>query len=330
MKGTAIVGLGEIGQYHLPALRDNPDAELRVLCDLDLELARSSARGDEEASDDLDSVLARDDVQIVDICLPHDLHAPVAVLAMAAGCDVLLEKPLAVDLAACDSIIAAARESGRRVAVSHNQLLYGPHERLIELVHDGELGRLRTLRARLGIGGKLGAWRSDPARAGGGLLIDAGAHRVYMMRALGGPVAAVSAEMDNPGSEDSFIATFHFESGAIGVIDGSYHGPDGVFDDRLEVFGTGGMAEVAGCEAFFEGYLPDGPQLRVFREGAWGEEAVRDTWDSSVRSSVAASVSALATGQNPPVDGNAGRETVALVDAAYRAASSGERVLFDG
>ena len=146
------------------------------------------------------------------------------------------------------------------------------------------------IRERLAIGGKYGAWRADPARAGGGLLFDAGVHRVYMLRDLGGEVAAVTARVDRPGMEDAFVVVAELASGALGVIDGTYNCPAGVFDDRIEIAGTEALVELAGLEAYFERFVPDDvPQLRVHRDGAWHAEDVRDTWDASVRRSVGAS-----------------------------------------
>ena len=326
MIGVAVVGLGEIGQFHLPAVRQHPDANLIAVCDLDIDLAARSAQSGEIASDDLASLLERPDIDVVDICLPHNLHLPVALEALAAGRDVLLEKPMAIGLSGCQEILDAAATAGKQVAVSHNQLFYQPHVKLIEMAASGALGQLQSMRARLGIGGKYGAWRTDPERVGGGLLMDAGAHRIYMLLALGGAVRKVSAVMDNPRAEDRFVVTLEFESGAIGVADGSYHGPNGVFDDRIEVFGQLGLAEVSGCEAFFEGYLPEGPRLRRFEDGVWSDLAVSGSWDESVRDSVQAALSAFASGAVPPVDGRAGYETIRVIEAAYEAAQSGSSV----
>ncbi len=187
---AGIIGLGEIGQYHLPALRAARGAELVAVCDLDRALAERSAAGACAAYDDLETMLSGAALDLLDVCLPHHLHRPVALRAIEAGCHVLLEKPMAISVAECDEITAAAERAGRLVAVSHNQLHYEPHRRLAELIERGVLGELRMLRARLAIGGRYGTWRSDPAKAGGGLLIDAGAHRLYLLRALGGPVHA--------------------------------------------------------------------------------------------------------------------------------------------
>jgi predicted dehydrogenase len=322
---VGLCGLCEIGQHHLAAIRDCAGLELAAVCDLDRELARASA-GDAAAHTDFVAMLEREQLDALDICLPHSMHRTVALQALKAGCHVLLEKPLAIDITSSDAIVAAADAEGLGVAVSYNQLFYGPHRRLAELIETGRLGQLESLYARLWIGGRYGGWRTDPATVGGGLLMDAGVHRIYMLRALGGPVAAVSATMDHPREEESFSVTMEFASGVLGVVQGSYHGPEGTFDDRLDAVGSDGLAAVSGCEAFFEGDLSGVAPLRTRLDGVWADDPADGSWERSVRDSVQQSLLALAKGEDPPVGATEARETVALIEAAYRAAESGERV----
>lgn len=325
---TAIVGLGEIGQHHLGAIRSSRSAKLVAVCDLDPDLVESSA-GDAHGYTSLGAMLAGESLDTVDICLPHSLHVDAAVEVAAAGCHVIVEKPMAVDLAGCDRIIAATTAAGVRVGVSHNQLFYDPHRRVGELLREGALGEIRALYSRLWIGGRYRGWREQPEIVGGGLLMDAGVHRIYLLRALGGPVAAVTASMDEPRSEERFAVELEFASGVSAIAQGSYFGPAGSFDDRTDVVGTSGMASVSGCEAYFEGDLTDEPQLRVRLGGRWFADPVRDSWDASVARSVWDILDALADGADPFVDENAARETVALIDAAYRSAERGERIELD-
>ena len=322
---VGLCGLGEIGQHHLAAIRDSDVAELAAVCDLDEGLLRRDGTGVATFTD-FSRMLAEAGLDAVDVCLPHALHRDVAVAALASGCDVLLEKPLAVDLESCDAIAAAAAASGPSVAVSHNQLFYGPHRRLSALIEAGALGEMRSLYARLWIGGRYGGWRTDPAAVGGGLLMDAGVHRVYMLRALGGPVATIEATMDRPRAEESFTVTLEFESGALGVAQGSYGCPAGTFDDRLDVVGSSGVASVAGCEAYFEGDLRNVAPLRTRLGGKWADDPAAGTWEESVRASVRAALAAFASGEEPPVTAAAARETVALIEAAYCSAEDGRRV----
>ena len=322
--GVGLVGLGEIGQVHLAGLRASPNAELVAICDLDADLVERS-RGTERVAASLDELLGDGAISVIDICLPHHLHAPFALRAIEAGKHVVLEKPMAMSVAECDEIIAAAAASNVAVGVSHNQLFYEPHARVAAMIDSGELGELRTIRARLAIGGKYGAWRSDPELAGGGLMMDAGVHRVYMLDRFGGPVAAVTAVMDEPGREDLYSVILEFESGAVGTIDATYHGPAGLFDDQIEVVGTAAIVRVTGCEALFEGFAA-GPALAVWRDGTWTVHDTPDDWAGSVKTSVDALCGAIATGETPPVSGTDGRRIVALIEAAYTSAREHRRV----
>jgi UDP-N-acetylglucosamine 3-dehydrogenase len=326
---VALCGLGEIGQFHLQAINESEDAELVAVCDLDRDLAARSVDESVAIHSDIPVMLAGNGIDVVDVCLPHHLHRPVAIEALETGCDVILEKPLATDLDGCEAITKAARAAGRRVGVSHNQVFFGPHRRLVEMLADDRLGGLRSLYERLWVGGKYGGWREDTAQVGGGLLMDAGVHRVYMAVELGGPVRAVTATMDAPRAEDSFAITLEFENGASGVIQGSYHGPDGVFDDRIEVQAGAGMAEVLGCEAFFEGDLTGDIQLRARIDGNWIDDPVNDSWDASVRRSVQAILSSFAAGEDPEVGLPEATHTVAIIEAAYRSAEQGRRVALE-
>ncbi|MCB0828908.1 MAG: Gfo/Idh/MocA family oxidoreductase [Solirubrobacterales bacterium] len=328
---VALCGLGEIGHVHLDAIRDCAAAELVAVSDLDEHLAeRAVAEDRAPVYDDIDQMLSEQEIDLLDICLPHNLHLPVALDAIGAGCHVLLEKPMAIDPASCDRITAAARSKGVRVAVSHNQAFFRPHVRLHEMIEAGELGEVHSLYARLWIGGKYRGWREDPDQSGGGLLIDAGVHRIYTMLMLGGPVSTVSAVMDSPRFEDSFVVTLGFASGGTGVIQGAYHGPEGVFDDRIEVFGSKGVGQVTGCEAFFEGDLRDVPQLRYRLDGEWRDDPATDTWDASVARSVDSLITAIAAGDDPPVGPAEGRAAVELIQAAYRSAETGAVVTLTG
>ncbi len=323
---VGLCGLGEIGQFHLKAINQSPEADLAAVCELDRSLAERSVSEGVAIHDDLSQMLTDENLDVVDICLPHHLHEPVATAALKAGCHVILEKPLAADLPGCDAISWAATEADRLVGVSHNQIFFEPHRRLIELVDQGRLGDLRSMYLCLWMGGKYGGWREDSTQVGGGLLMDAGVHRVYMALRLGGPVLAVSATMDKPRAEESFALTLSFEGGGSGVIQGSYHGPDGVFDDHIAVQGNQGMAQVAGCEAFFEGDLETAVMLRTRLDGEWTDDPASGAWDESVEASVRSILSSLAAGEQPEAGLEQGRAALELIEACYRSAEQGRTV----
>ena len=320
--GIGVVGLGEIGQVHLRGYAQAPGlARVRAVMDLDPALRASCAReagAGAGAYASLGELLEDERVQAVSVCVPHNLHRAVALAAIAAGKHVLLEKPMALDVGECDEILAAALRAGVRVGVSHNQLFHPPHARARELLESRALGRPLLLRMRLGIGGKFGGWRADPAASGGGLLFDAGVHRFYLARALFGEVREVAAMADAPAArgEDLAVVLLRFASGALGTIEANYHCPAGAFDDSIEICASRGMLYLSGCEADFEGFRT-GPALRRY-DGAWHEEHVAaGGWQESVHASVQAFACALVRGAVPPVDGGEGRAVVELIQRVY-------------
>lgn len=315
--GAGVIGLGEIGQFHLDGFERAPGARLVAVADLDTELrAQAAARSGASAYGDYRSLLADPAVQVVSVCLPHSLHLPVTLDAIAAGKHVLVEKPLAMSVAECEQIEAAATGAGVLVGVQHNQIFHPPHVRAKELIDSGALGRPLHIRLRLGIGGKYGGWRSDPAITGGGLLFDAGVHRIYLARHLFGEIVEARALTDRPlgEGEDQAVLALRFASGALGVIDANYHGPAGMFDDAIEIVGSDAALYLSGCEAEFESFRT-GPALRRF-DGAWHEERVPPgNWADSVAASIAAFVAAALDGRRPPASMADGRRVLELVES---------------
>lgn len=317
--GVGVIGLGEIGQFHLRGFARADGAEVRAVADLDAGLVTATTAGTEiRGVADYHDVLADPAVDIVSVCLPHKLHLPVTLEALAAGKHVLVEKPLALTVAECDEIIAAAEGTGLTVGVQHNQLFFPPHVRAKEMIDAGKIGRPLHIRLRLGIGGKYGGWRSDPAVTGGGLLFDAGVHRFYLARHLFGEVAEIVSLTDRPGGdgEDQAVVALRFENGALGVIDANYNGPAGMFDDAVEIVGTDGALYLSGIESDFEGFRT-GPALRRY-DGAWHDVRVDPgDWLGSLAASIQAFVVAVAAGTPPPVTMRDGRRIVELIETVY-------------
>jgi UDP-N-acetylglucosamine 3-dehydrogenase len=316
---AGVVGLGEIGQFHLQGFARAANAAVVAVADLDEALcARTAAERASRAYAGYEELFEDPAVDVVSICLPHALHRPAALAAIGAGKHVLVEKPLALTAGECQDIIDAAARASVTVGVQHNQLFYPPHVRAKELVDSGVLGRPVHLRLRLGIGGKFGGWRADPALTGGGLLFDAGVHRFYLARHLFGEIAQVVAVTDAERSvgEDQAVVALRFENGALGVIDANYHGPKGMFDDAVEVVGSDGALYLSGCEAEFEGFRT-GPSLRLY-DGAWHDVRVPPgNWADSVAASIAAFVDAVAAQQAPPVSLEDGRRILELIEAVH-------------
>src|SRR5215470_7727056 len=186
----ALVGCGAISQLHLTAIRKGaPRTRITAVVDTDAERARAMAgRTGARPFTSLDQALAEGAFDAVDLMLPHHLHEGAAVRCFAAGKHVLLEKPMANDVAACERILDAARRAGTVFQVAENTQYWPEVVATKRLLDDGAIGQVVTARASFAIPpmpqfyGGPNPWRLDNAIAGGGIALDAGSHWIRPLR----------------------------------------------------------------------------------------------------------------------------------------------------
>lgn len=201
----ALVGCGAISEWHRMAIAEVPEIEISAAVDIDAGRAQTVAEATgARAFASLDAALDSGCVDAVDLMLPHQLHEPVAVQALDAGVHVLLEKPMAPSIEACDRILAAAQRSDRVFMVGENAQ-YWPEVLIAKrLLDEGAIGDLVTARVQLFFppmdayyGGER-AWRLDKTAAGGGVAIDTGSHYLRPLRMWLGEVEEVVAQLERP------------------------------------------------------------------------------------------------------------------------------------
>jgi predicted dehydrogenase len=241
---VGIVGAGWMGHEHARAWRAN-DARGVVASVADVSPARAGhlagqIGGEVPTFADLEAMLAGADLDAVDICLPHHLHADAIVAAARAGKAILCEKPLCLTLEEAARIRRTLAETGAIFMAAHNQLFQPSLVEARRLLTSGVLGRpfvFRSVEAsqnrgfatgrvpvELGGGESPWAWRADRTRMGGGEALDTGWHATYRLLALADdrPVE-VTAMMDRfhiaqLAAEDTAAIMVRFASGAIGEI----------------------------------------------------------------------------------------------------------------
>jgi predicted dehydrogenase len=169
------------------------------------------------------------EIDAVDICLPHHLHAPAILDACAAGKHVLCEKPMCMTLAEAETILSAVKSSGVTYMSAHNQLFMPCVREAKKMLDSGVLGRLYLIRSvdcfRGNPSGFAGSWRSKLATQGGGELIDTGYHPTYRMLHLAGTPIVPGSVRSTMGQyhipmegEDTAAVQVRFQSGAIGEV----------------------------------------------------------------------------------------------------------------
>jgi predicted dehydrogenase len=190
---VGIVGCGFIGRKRADALETG---ELVGCFDVDADVAAAFAeeRG-ARACPSLEALLDQS-VDVLIVAVPHDQLADVAVQGLQAGANVVVEKPAGIGVADVDRIADAARATGRLVRVGFQHRFYPALAQAAEIVRSGRFGDVMFIRARYGHGGRLGydrEWRMDPARSGGGELVDQGMHLIDLIHWLMGPLPLHSA-----------------------------------------------------------------------------------------------------------------------------------------
>jgi predicted dehydrogenase len=144
-----IIGVGMIGKQHLAAYRKIPGAHVAALCDIDApELARvaSEARVSDTYAD-FRKLLARADIDAVDVCVHNNYHAPITIAALQAGKHVYCEKPMAGSWRDAAAMRETARKTGRKLAIQLSTL-YEPETKAAQaLIRDGRLGRIYHARS---------------------------------------------------------------------------------------------------------------------------------------------------------------------------------------
>jgi predicted dehydrogenase len=173
-----VVGAGAIAQLtHLPLLSRMRGVKLVAVCDNDRAKARALAeRFDiEDTYNDIEDLLDAGELQAVVVATPNHLHEPHVPSAIAAGVDVLCERPVAMTARGVERIVNAAERAKRKVLVANNHRFRSDVQALAAFLRGGELGKLTGIRAgayhfRRGEGG----WRQRRAEAGGGAFFDYG------------------------------------------------------------------------------------------------------------------------------------------------------------
>jgi UDP-N-acetyl-2-amino-2-deoxyglucuronate dehydrogenase len=331
--GFGIVGAGVIARTHAEAIAALPDARLVAVTDVVPEHARALAdRSGCAAEPDLDALLARDDLDVVSVCVPSGLHAEVGIQVAAAGKHLVVEKPIDVTLAAADRLINAARAAGIVMTVISQHRFDPGLAELRRLLDEGILGRLVLGEASTKWYRGQGyydsaAWRGTWALDGGSLM-NQGIHYVDLLRWSMGPLAEVTAvcltQAHDIEVEDVALAILRFSSGAVGTLVASTAVFPG-FAQRLEISGTDGTAVVQDGEM-------------IHRPGSaghpWpGERGSRIVTSSaaSTASSHAAQLADLLTAidedRQPSVTAESGREALEVVCAVYESAREGRTVV---
>ena len=353
---SGIVGCGKVAGIHAAALTSISRSAFTAVCSRDeIKASQFASKYHVRSYTDVSDMVLKEKLDVVVICTPHPAHREPAILALKAGANVLIEKPLASSLEDCDAMLTAARESGKQIGMISQRRFYAPCLRLKNAVDSGKIGK-----PSLGIVLMFG-WRneayynSDPWRGswkdeGGGVLVNQSPHQLDLLQwFMGGEIDEIYGIWKNLNHpyievEDTALAILKFKNGGVANIIVSNSQKPGIYG-KVHIHGDngasvgvqtdGGAMFIAGMTSILEPPVND----------LWtvpGEENRLKDWvkeDSDFFNSVKPMeyyhrlniedfFNAIYEGRKPMVTGAEGRVTVEIFTAVYRSQRDSKPVKF--
>ncbi len=314
-----IIGAGDIVRRRVaPAINDLPSCELTAIARANADKAEEFARefGAKRWYADWRELIKDDEVDAVYVATPVYLHAPQTIAAAEAGKHVLCEKPMAMNTAECDEMIAACEANGVKLGIAYYRRFYPVLARVRELLASGEIGRPAV--AQINSFEYVDIEPDDPrhwflekAKNGGGPMMDFGCHRLEVLTNLFGSVHRVSSltanvQWKDREVEDTAVATIKFESGPVATVTVTH----GAFEpqDTLDIFGTAGSIHIP---------MLNRGDVRIVTKG--GERCESHPNGANTDEPLISDfTNAVLNDKKPSVGGDTGREIARLMDEIYR------------
>lgn len=249
---TGIIGCGKVGELHAFALSQLPQSKFVAACDTQRSRATQFAeKFGGEGYDSVSEMIDKAGLDAVAICTPHPLHEEPTVLAARSGVHVLVEKPLASSLEACDRMIQAAEDGNVKLGVVSQRRLFEPVQRMKQAIDAGKiglpvLGTFSMFSWRDQAYYESDPWRGKWATEGGGVLVNQSPHQLDLLQWFMGDIAEVSGYWGNLNHpyievEDTAVAIIRFKNGGLGNIVTSLSQNPGIYT-KVHVHGSNGAS----------------------------------------------------------------------------------------
>jgi predicted dehydrogenase len=341
---VGVIGLG-MGRHHIAGYQTHPSAEVVAVADPDA--ARLKEIGDKYAIPrryaSAEEMLRRENLDVVSIATPNRYHASHTLAALAAGCHVLCEKPMAMNAAEAQQMLSAAEAAGKRLMINFSWRFTEQSFALKAEVDAGALGEIyfgRTVwHRRRGLPG-LGSWFSQRALSGGGPLIDLGVHRldlalwlmhyprpIWVLGRTYNPIgsALAAAKGLKFDVEDLAAGLITFENGASLVVEASW----AAHISEAELMETRLYGTKAGLvqRNIQEGYAFEA-ELYVERNGSHYDMKLHGPAQPAPKP-MYHFVDSILRGTPHIATGEEGVRVMHILDALYRSAAEGAPVRID-
>ena len=336
--GFGIIGCGFISKWHADSINIIDDAELIGVTNVnELSSKAFAQRYRIKAFNSLDDMLKEDSIQGISICTPSGLHTPLALKIIEAGKNVIIEKPMAINVKDADKIIECAERKNVKVTVISQLRFSDAFRNTKEAIDSGLLGKLimgdvymKYYRSQeyYDQAGWRGTWKLD----GGGALMNQGIHGVDLLQYLMGPVKSVygytKTSVRNIEVEDTAVALLEFKNGSIGVIQAATSIFPG-FLRRFEISGNKGSIileedsilkwNIEGKDAP-ENVINSNPQHSSYSD----PKCI--SLDGHIKQ-ISDFIDAIKNNRSPMVDQYEGKKAVEIIMAIYESSKTGKKII---
>ena len=334
MYGFGIIGCGMVANTHVDAISDIKEAKLIGVFDVNKEFGKKFAQEKSVSFfETLESMLSSEEIDIVTICTPSGLHADLAVKALTAGKNVIVEKPMALNEEDCDRIIEAEKKSGKICAVVSQLRFSDVAADIRKAIEDGILGNIVEIGLRMKYHRSeeyyaSSSWRGTYAMDGGGALMNQGIHGIDFLISFFGLPESVFAycrtKRHSIEVEDTAVAVIEFKDGPIGVIEATTSIEPG-YPRTFEICGTKGTIIVE--ESSIKRWDIEGSE-REFTAGEFHNfrkpEAISHEGHKKEFEDV---IDAIKNSRKPLVSSLEGKKSVELIKAIYKSSETGKKVI---
>jgi predicted dehydrogenase len=341
-----IVGSKFAADFHADSYARNEHAEVVAVAAIDNLEAISEKWKIPDTYLDYNEMFARDDIDMISVCVPNFLHHRVVIAAAKAGKHVMCEKPMATSIEDAKEMMAVCKEAGVLFFYGEDWVFSPPLKRVEEVIADGGIGEVLYVKAKECHNGTHSPFAKDKTKCGGGSFIHLGIHPVgWILHLLGdggkNPVTEVIGKV-NGGSEDNYVhkdntgedwglGVMKFAGGQHAFVEGNYITVGGM-DDKVEIYGTEGVIKID---------LTFGSPVSVYsRPGysyviektdntlGWTKPAVDEFYNLGYVDELAYAVDCVRT-NTPPIYGcsdRLGLACVEIIDAMYKSSDEGKTV----
>jgi myo-inositol 2-dehydrogenase/D-chiro-inositol 1-dehydrogenase len=336
---VGIVGSQFISSIHVDALSRCADAELFAVASPTGGNAQNFARkhGIPHHFNDYHKMFAMEEIDMVVLGLPNQLHCQATVDAAKAGKHIVLEKPMCLNLAEADRMIAACQKAKVKLMYAEELCFAPKYVRLKQLLDSGALGDPVLLKQSEKHDGPHAPHFWDVNRSGGGVTMDMGCHAIEFFRWILGrpPVKSVYAQMGThvhkakTRGDDNAIIILEFANGVVAMAEESWTKLGGM-DDRAEVHGSKGVALADLLHGnSIETYSTVGYDYAVEKAGStvgWSFTIYEEIWNYGFVHEMAHFVDCVKNDKQPLVTGEDARAVLEIIFAAYASAGEGRKI----